>query len=289
MEQQEKLVAELYNGDIKVEFNPANHCYTVNGKRAGASVTAITGIVDKSTPLKYWVANLIAEFLHDIKKAGRAITKKNIEEARALHTKTSDEAKSKGQIVHDYAEQFAIAQIAGLEAPEIPEDDEQVANGILAFLKWTDQKQVKFLDAEKIVYSKEHDYIGLMDVKFTMGAEEHKIIHAGDYKTGSPRKNKRMRDKKPVYFLDPYPEHRYQVSAYQEADAEESGTEYGNKWIMYFDKENGDFHAFECEEHEDDLLTFYACKRVLMRGKELNKQISEAIKNKTAKLYEPNK
>jgi hypothetical protein len=136
----------------------------------------------------------------------------------------------------------------------MPEDD-RVTNGVMGFLDWVDQYKVKFLDSEKLVYSKKYQYVGLMDCKFTMGSEDHEIIHAGDFKTSSGI----------------YNEMRYQVSAYQQADTEESGCVYGDKWIIRFAKDDkydkktgelieaaGSFEAkpFPLVEHEKDFAAF---------------------------------
>ena len=62
--------------------------------------------------------------------------------------------------------------------------------GILGFLSWVEEHDVRILEAEQIVYSRKHDYVGTMDILCTMGIglngekEDHKILHFGDYKTG---------------------------------------------------------------------------------------------------------
>jgi hypothetical protein len=129
-----------------------------------------------------------------------------------------------------------------------------VANGAIAFLKWVDENKIKFISSEQIIYSKKYNYVGIMDCKFTMGKEKHKIVHAGDFKTSKAI----------------YPEYRYQVAGYQGADEEESGEVYGTKWIIRFGKEDGEFEAKEFGEHEQDYKTFLACQTVALRKKELD-------------------
>ena len=75
-----------------------------------------------------------------------------------------------------------------------------------------------------------------------------------------------------VVATAPYPEHRFQVSAYQAADEEESGKKYGSKWIMYFSKDDGSFTAFEVprDEHDDDFRAFLGCVAIKRRLNEID-------------------
>ena len=67
-----------------------------------------------------------------------------------------------------------------------------------------------------------------------------------------------------------YNEMVYQVSAYQSAVEEETGEKYtGNKWIVQFNKENGEFHAYSYKEQEKDFKAFLACMELVNRDKEL--------------------
>ena len=243
----------LYNGKIKIDFYEKSHRYIVNDLERPVSVTACTGVIDKSRPLIYWATGLMEEFLKNIKGE---ITHDHIDEAKKQHTIRKEEAATIGSQVHDWAEKYILYKLKrAKELPEMPKE-ESVRLGVMAFLKWVDEHKIKFLDTEKLVYSKKHKYVGLMDCKFTMGgSEKHKIIHCGDFKTS-----------KAVYN-----EMRYQVSAYQAADAEESGEVYGSKWILRFDKETGEFEAHEYGDHNKDFKVFLACLTIKQREKELSK------------------
>ena len=240
----DKKEIALYKGKIHIEFTEASHRYIV--KEPGArplSVTACTGIIDKSRPLIYWATGLAKDHLLGLCGSGKKITEEDIETAVGLHAVRKEEAATIGSLVHAFAENH----IKGVKQ-EIPEDP-KVANGVIAFLKWKDENKIKFLASEQIVYSKKHGYVGIMDCKFTMGGpEKHKIIHAGDFKTSKAI----------------YPEMMAQVSAYQEADSEESGCEYGDKWIIRFGKDDGEFEAksYPLSQHKKDFSAFLGCLAV---------------------------
>lgn len=250
--------SDLYKGKIIIDFFENTHAYLKRGdKKRLISVTACTGMIDKSRPLMIWQERLTRDHLISLLKNGLKILEEHIVEATSLHRTKKEEAASLGSQVHSWAESYINHQLKlSKEKPEIPANaDPRVINGIMAFLKWVDEEKPKFLWTEKLVYSKKHDYVGLMDLAFTLKREGHKIIHAGDIKTSSGI----------------YNEYRYQVSAYQEADAEESGRVYGTKWLMRFDKETGEFEAHEYAEHDKDFQTFLACLTIKKREKELSK------------------
>jgi hypothetical protein len=231
----EQKTIELYEGKILVEFSAGSHRYKINGKTGTPSVTAITGILNKPA-LVYWSANLARDFLLAKMARGEAITDNDIIEASRQHTIKKTAEATSGSLVHDWIERYIKGQ-----KPEIP-DDERVVNGVNAFMEWVEQNKIKFVDSEKIVYSKKHGYVGIMDFTCTMGAEKHKILHAGDIKTSSGI----------------YPEMAMQVSAYQMADEEESGRVYGDKVIVRCDKDGAGFEAkwFPAEQHKDDCNGF---------------------------------
>lgn len=259
MENNKTINRLLYGGSITGEFyeewvNPATnrvnkHVYLVNGKRCVDSVTGATGLLDKSAALKKWAVRLTCEFL--AKHEGATITPELLEEAAKQHNIFLKDAAASGTLVHQWAEDY----IKGRNPP-MP-DDERVINGATAFLEWVKVHKVKFIESELLVYSKKYKYFGLMDCKFTMGTENHSITHAGDFKTSSGI----------------YNEMRYQVSAYQQADMEESGCEYGDKWIIRFDKTTAEFEAkcFPADEHKKDFAAFLGLLTAKRREDELKK------------------
>ena len=236
-------VATLYKGKVEIEFYEGYHTYKMNGKRL-ISVTACTGIIDKSGPLMWWAVGLTkAHLLENINKEG-GIDELVIEEACKQHQLRKEKAATIGSMVHEWAEKYI-----NKEKPRMPKN-KNVLNGVIAFLKWVEDHKVKFVASEKLVYSKKHDFVGLMDVVYK---EKGKLV-AGDFKTSKSGH---------------YPEYKFQLAAYRGADEEESKVKYDRRVILHFDKENGEFEAIECEEHEKDYKAFLACLAIKRRLNEL--------------------
>ncbi len=231
---------ELYNGSVKIEYYDRYHQYFVNGKKS-IGVTTITGLIDKSRALIYWAIGLAKNHLIEIHNGGETITIEHIEAASKLHTQYKKEAADLGTQVHEWAEEYIGAKISKRKDIEMPKDP-RVLNGVIAFLKWVDEHKVKFLESERVIYSKKNKYIGTMDCVFTMGEEKHKIIHVGDFKTS-----------KAVYD-----EMIFQVTAYEEAYVEETKAKCGDKYILRFDKETAEFepHVIPAEDHKKDIAAF---------------------------------
>ena len=241
--------AVLYKGKITLDFYDAKHLYVIRETgEVPTSVTQATGCLDKPG-LKFWTVNLARDYLIDLVKAGRPITEQVVIDASKLHQVQVKKAKTIGEMVHDWIEQHIKGQ-----KPVMPADS-RVLNGVTAFLLWVDECGIRFLDSEKLVYSKKHGYAGMMDMPFTMKKERHKVKHCGDIKTGSAV----------------YPEMRFQASGYQGADEEESGAEYGSMFIVRLDKETGEFdpHEFPVKDHKRDYAAFLGLLAAKRRLKEI--------------------
>jgi hypothetical protein len=247
------ITVKLYDGTIELCFDEGKHRFTVNGNSVFPSVTAATGVIDKSRPLIYWAVGLAKDFLMGNLQVLIDDTKGDkiaaiIEEAVKQHSIKKQEAADVGTQVHDWVERFIKAKSKN-EWPEIPKDP-QVFNGVTAFLKWVDEYEVKFISSEKLVYSKKYKYAGIMDAEAVIKRKTCVI----DFKTSKAI----------------YPEMRFQVAAYQAAAEEESGKEYsGNKWLARFDKQTGEFEAHEFAEQDKDFKAFLAALDLKRRLKEL--------------------
>jgi hypothetical protein len=230
----------LYGGKVKIEFYEARHQYFATDVKSGAktkpiSVTKVTGLIDKSGPLMFWAINLAKDHLKMILGV-RQIEHDDIEVAGSLHRVRKEAAADTGTNIHNWAELYIKAKLAGNPQPELPEDP-QVLNGILAFLKWEEEHNVKFIESEKLLYSRKHDYVGLMDAKAVVDGK----LSCIDFKTGK----------------NIYPEHLFQTAAYQAADMEESKEKYtGPRWIVQFGKDSGEFHAAAFDNLDADYSAF---------------------------------
>ncbi len=249
-----KETHKLYKGEIEIDFYPDCHRYKkVGEKEYLMSVTSITGIIDKSRVLIYWAVGLTKDFLTDKFNSGEKIDLGLIYEACDQHKIRKQEAADIGTQVHDWAEQFSIAMRNDQSAPEIKDDwDNRVVMGINAFLDWYREHKVKFLEAERLVYSKKYNYCGLVDAIVEINGEKILI----DYKTA-----------KEIY-TDMY----YQVAAYVNAYNEENNNEIERAMIIHFNKETGEFciKEFSSEDLKKNTDTFLACLEIKKREKELS-------------------
>jgi hypothetical protein len=116
----------------------------------------------------------MAKFLHGI-LCERTITKYDIDEAKAIHTKYLKDAATIGSKIHDWIESYI-----NKENPEMPDED-NVLLGINAFLDWVKEYKVKFLNSELPIYSRKYDYCGTVDAIAIIKGKRYLV----DYKTST--------------------------------------------------------------------------------------------------------
>ncbi len=258
---EKKTTHFLYGGEVQIEVieRETYHLYRLAGEKTNLiSVTACTGVINKADFLVPWAVGLARTHLFQFLEQSTGPFSAEellpvIEEACKKHSEKKKEAADIGSQVHAYAESLALAQIAGQEAPSLPEDvDERVTAGINAFLNWFVSNHVKFVHAENVIYSKRHGYAGKFDSIAEVNGKKVLI----DYKTS-----------KGIYS-----EMQYQVAAYRMAYEEEYGKLDG-AIILHFDKETGNCTPKEISEdnYPKDASAFLACLQLKKREKELAK------------------
>lgn len=270
----------LYGGDVEITFYPDSHRYKKAGDKGWlTSVTAISGIIDKSRVLILWAVGLADSYMKKFfeENSSNQFSSEEllpiITEALNQHNVKRDEAADTGSQVHDMAQRIGEAlrdnksiieitdEISELEKslsnPDLTEEEiakiQNVINGIQGFINWVVDHQVKFIECERMLYSRKHDYVGLTDAIIELDGKKYLI----DYKTS-----------KGVYS-----DMQYQLAAYTLAYEEETGEKLDGRALIHFDKLTGDFKVYEISE-EDNLKnqnTFLACLIVKMREKELSK------------------
>lgn len=256
-----KITKRLYNGEIVIDFYPDSHQYRKEGKRL-TGVTTPLGLLSPTDILIKWAINQAVGMMWSAVVAGVPITEEVLMEAKAAPDKAKNEAAGVGSLVHAWAEEYANGS-----NPAIPQD-EKVANGVLGFLRWVNDNGIKFVANERVVYSKKYDYVGTMDVIFTLECENHEILHAGDFKTSSGI----------------YSSALMQVVAYREAYLEENPeAKFGDSYIMRFAKEDkngtlgGDFELVQIPtvDHEEIYEGFLACLKAYRINNKLNKLLKK--------------
>lgn len=286
----EIIVHSFYGGRVTIEAKPWGDHYrftkVMNGeKQTGIlSATGVTKMLDKSQALLPWAVGLVGTHITSTIQArtcetfskeeiylvvGEAVLKP--EEAKVAGGKTGD-------IIHDFAHDFAKAEMTGLTHPKIPvdkmalftkEEKDKALNGINAFLDWFNNHEVEFLAMEKVLYynsllagdSKEGEeiveFLGIMDCL----AKVNGTILVLDYKTG-----KRV-----------YTDQRYQLSGYRKAwnsNPDNKKLFAKGSQVLSFSKDTGDLTVCDIsqEESEKDFKAFRGLHAVALREKELEKE-----------------
>ena len=271
----------FYGGRVTIEKKPwgDHYRFMVDGRSGILSCTGVTKHLDKSQALLPWAVGLVGTHVKSTfeSRNGDTFSKEEIflvvqeailkpEEAKVAGGKTGD-------AIHDFAHEFALADINGTAYPEVPklenmpdEERDKALNGINAFLDFYNNNDVQFLEMEKLVYynsflagdTKEGEpvveFLGILDLLARVNGK----VGVYDYKTG-----KRV-----------YTDQRYQLSGYRKAwnsnpdnaslFAEESG-------VLSFSKETGELVVVTVsnEESEKDFGAFRGLHAVALREKEL--------------------
>lgn len=238
----------LYKGKVKITFEEDRHIFRDEKGNILLSVTAITDIIDKSAPLMGWVAKMMGLYLDknwNLKKIKTEQDKQRlIELAKKEYRRIKIEEANIGTEIHNWVSQWILGK-----KPEMP-DDEKVINGITAFLRFQKERKFKWLESERIVFSKKYNYAGILDAV----AKEGKKLVLVDFKSSNGI----------------YDEMRFQVAGYQIAYEEETGKKIDKTMIIKFGKDTGEFEAVELEDHNKDKKAFLAALEVKKRLKELN-------------------
>lgn len=262
MKSSPSIVSKLYDGTVTVEFfEEPYHKYLVDGK-ARPSVTKITGMLNKPHLLP-WAAKVTCNFLRQQLELGVPITEELLVTAEKQYQVRASEGADIGKEIHKYAEDSINYQLGLGEKPALP-NDPRVLNGVTAFLEWAQSSKVKFISAERNVYSKKYDYVGKMDAEAIINGK-HVVI---DFKTANVDK----KTNKPVI----YNEYRYQTAAYEVAAAEEGTVYDDNRYIIHFNKANGDFSVHQIGNLKRDFSAFLNLRQVEL----VESLIKEDSKNK---------
>lgn len=227
MSKTETINISLYNGEIEVVFYPNSHQYKIGGQRV-QSPSSILWIVDKSQPLIYWATNLARDYL--LERLDDGITKNDIITACLQHKEKKEEAADIWSQAHEWIEKYTRDKTISL--PE----DERVQNIINEFINREKQHNIQYLEFERIVYSRQHNYIGTLDWIAIIDWKKYLI----DYKTSNR------------IYLSQY---GMQTVAYKEAYEEETGDKIDWILIIKLPKESKDKDwnpiTFEVQEIHD--------------------------------------
>lgn len=170
-------------------FDEKKHVYKLNGIRM-YGITSVLGVIAKPMLIQ-WSANQTAEFIRancpktKVKNMDvYLVNNKMLDEAKIAHRKKKESAGDIGKIVHKLAEDFANDNL-GLQLEEgstfntrsLPNSEHlkselgteattkeiMVVTMFTHFLSWALKNKVKFISAERKLYSKTHWIAGTVD------------------------------------------------------------------------------------------------------------------------------
>lgn len=274
----------FYGGKAIIEKKPwgAHFSHRRQGqKNTLMSVTSITKKLDKSGALLPWAVNLTCSHILTKIEAGDADAKYGkdeialmVEEARRTSEIAKVEGGQAGQLIHDFAHDFALAKINGTEIPNLdhldPENEVQqrALNGINGFLDWYNENDVEFLEMEKMFY-----YNSLLagDTK-----EGEPIVEYFGYADLIAKVNGRIAVVDYKSSKGIYSEQKYQTRAYSFARDKEIAVIGGKDlsevdMIVNFNKNTGDLmtETIEQADRDKNLDAFLGLYKVAVREKEL--------------------
>lgn len=288
----EKKVSEFktfYNGQVEIEIKPWGDYFRyikVGTKGGMLSPSAVTKNLDKSRALIPWAIGLVASHITSSleERKSNTFTKDEIfmlvDEARKKPEEKKVEGGGAGDLIHDYAHEFAKAVLSGASLPTIDHLDKEnemhakAINGISAFLEFYNNNDVEFIKMEDPIYynsflsgeTSEEDVIEFAG-RLDLVARVNGNLEVLDYKTS-----------KGVYS-----DQRYQVSGYFKSWNTNHGEEEQAKGyrILNFSKETGDLieKYVPAEEVERDFNAYKGLYAVAIREKELDAEYRDGLKD----------
>lgn len=239
--------AKLYGKKITIRFDDESHIFYDEEGNKLISVTGATGVIDKSAALMGWATKMMGIYLvenWDLKKIKTEEEKiELIETAKKEYRRIKLAEADVGKAIHEWVSDW----IKG-KKPEMPLD-EKVVNGITAFLKFQKEHQIKWLESERVVYSRKHRFAGILDAVGKMGDD----LVLFDFKSSNGI----------------YPEMWFQVAGYQIAWEEETGKRFDKKMLIRFGKDDGKFESLELGKDGKDKEVFLACLKIKERLREM--------------------
>lgn len=236
---------KIYGGTIEALFDPQTHTYIIEGQIPNG-VTSVLQAINKPALISWGVGQAI-EYVKSRIVPGVSLDeieiKNMLEDAKKNWRKQRDSAADVGKLVHTWCEQYIKGQ-----SPETPVNP-LMLSCVNAFLKWNETHKPKWMETERIVYSKLHKYAGMLDAIAVINDQQFII----DFKTGSGI----------------YPEYSYQLAAYQKALNEE-GLEIAGRICLNIPKTGKDAEEayYLNDTLDDDFSAFYGALLITRRQRQ---------------------
>jgi len=186
---------------MEIKFKKEDHTYWLGDKRL-TRVTSVLQVISKPALIS-WSAREAVKYIKENYKG--ELTEELLKEAEVAHTKKRDKAAESGTGVHALIEDIIKAWIKpdGIFVKEQLDRawQDTLPTQVQHFVDWARKNNVKFLECEKVVYSKSLFLAGTYDFKCEIDGK----IFIGDIKTSSG-----------IYGLEPF----MQTAAYEKMERE---------------------------------------------------------------------
>lgn len=282
----------FYGGEVTLRYYDKEHAYYLlkedGSEEKQDGVTQTCHIIDKSDALIPWGVKMMYEkalrTIPGTRSAG-AVVMSEVEleawllGAKSAHKEKLEEAGKTGHIAHNWIETYIKLLIVGEMhlAKFLPRpDDPRAAQACVAALDWMDRHNVRWLQTEKKIYSRNHKYAGTMDgLCYCDSCNDLKCcpesfvdrFTIADWKTSN--------------YL--YLEYLLQTAAYQSAVIEENsvidphGPLVVDRWVIRLGKDDGEFEAWHLQWHNfvEDFGAFLATLDLTRRVRALKQRIQD--------------
>lgn len=254
-------IANLYNGDVRLEFSPTSHRYNIFHKGVKlygtCGVTTVVGVMDKPQ-LVQWSANMTndawIEGLSKAEKIDEVVVSTLAKTAKLAWRVKRDSAGDIGTLVHKWIEQHINWKLGKGEKPELPEND-VLNNAAIKFMSWAKEEQITFTDSEKKIYSLKHNIAGTCD--FLYITKDGKL-GIGDIKTS-----------KGIYtsFFYQVAAYRYMLEEERAYSSKSTPIPYEEMTIVQINKEDGKLKVKKIDKYKEYAKGFLSCSIIYRLNK----------------------
>lgn len=269
----------FYNDTITLRFNKEEHRYYRVAELGNLiplhGVTNTVGIIDKSLMLTPWAAKMAIQKLLRIMPTEmvegivriKALTFEEFTtialEAKGAHKEKLDEAGDIGHLAHKCLED-SINHAMQNDPQKIVRalinipTDELAANAASGGFNWMQRHNVRWLETESKIYSREHDYAGTMDGLATCDSCDNKACCPEFFRDRLSLCDWKSSNHLKIEYL-------FQTAAYKHAKMEEHPElVILDTWILRLGKSEEEAGKFEPwhmtpDEYEEDFQGFLAC------------------------------
>lgn len=165
-------------------FDPIKHVYTLDGKPL-TGVTTVLGVINKPA-LVAWASKMAVEHIKgnapwDEAQSVYLVSESQLEDAKQAHRRKKEDAGEKGTDLHALVEEYVnwCLEIGGLASVTTVASYQLKWEPIRKFINWAVNNQIRFLESEKRMYSRNWWLAGTADLIFEKDGKKY----IGDIKT----------------------------------------------------------------------------------------------------------